>query len=88
MDEFELLLTKTELSLRVVNSELIYELITRFGFQEEDIVAAVKSVSVEELHDFITTNPALSHNNNMIIVYLLLIGRQMGHIHGRKTYDC
>lgn len=85
-DEFTHMVNKTASMLNIVAADIISDLIGKFNMSDSEIRAAIKAVSVGELEDFAEDYPELSLQNNMILVYLIVLRQQMGI--DAKHYDC
>ena len=85
-DEFTHMVKKTASMLNIVAADIISDLIGKFNMSDSEIRAAVKTVSVNELEDFTEEYPDLSLQNNMVLVYLIILRQQMGI--DSKRYDC
>ena len=72
--------------LAIIATDIIADLDKRFNLSQSDIREAVRTVSVEDLEQFTEDYPDLSLQNNMVLVYLIILRQQMGI--DSKRYDC
>jgi hypothetical protein len=83
--EFEFISQKIQAMLAVITTDLVAELMGRFGLSEDEISRQVKLIEEGALESIIE-DQALYHRLTMVLVYLALLKRQLGL--DVKTYDC
>lgn len=88
-DEYTFFLNKTSAMLSVINTDLVFELMGRYGMSDDEIKQMVLNVSSEDMTNFVEEHELVMRHSNMLIVYLILLQRitQETEFHG-KAYDC
>lgn len=84
--EFELISQKVQTMLTVISTDILSDLMDRFGLSDDEISKQVKNVSIEDMENFSISHGRLYFHSNIILIYLILLRRQMGL--DAKTYDC
>lgn len=86
ISDFSIILDKVGMGLDLIATNLIVDMIQKFGMDIKDIKEATRNVTASELEQFADENEAISVANNMILVYLVVLRQRMGL--DNKTYDC
>ena len=85
ISDFSIILDKVGMGLDLIATNLIVDMIQKFGMDIKDIKEAARNVTASELEQFADENEAISVANDMILVYLVVLRQRMGL--DNKTYD-
>ena len=84
--DFSIVLDKVGMGLDLIATNLVVDLIQKFGMDNEDIKKAVRSVTTSEIEQFAEENDSIFAAHNMILIYLVVLQQRMGL--DNKSYDC